>query len=220
MDHDRFDQLTVQLVHGATRRTLLHRLGGTSLAAFLGLIGPGHDPTAVAAKGHGTHRRRKADRHKRSETQDHLRAQAKDCGKKGGPCCAPDNSCRGKLNCVGGVCAKPDQGGGTCPTDCPAPFVLDAACQCVCPPGVVCCVDGACPTGQDCFNGICSCRGVNCTDGTGICAFGRTCQAGGNGLSCCCSTNGNTQVPCAPGPNAVCCSGFCGDDRVCAAQPV
>jgi hypothetical protein len=51
VDHDRFDQLTVQLAHGTTRRSFLHRIGGVSLATFLGVVRRGHDPE-VAAKGH------------------------------------------------------------------------------------------------------------------------------------------------------------------------
>ena len=114
MDQERFDQLTVQLAHGTTRRTLLQGLGGTGLAAFLGIIGLGHGPEVVAAKGHGRQNRRQAHRHKRSARQEHLRSRDDDCGKKGGACCPPDDACHGNLSCVAGVCVKPNRGGGNC----------------------------------------------------------------------------------------------------------
>jgi hypothetical protein len=218
MDHTRFDRLTARFAHGATRRALVHRLAGTGLAALLGTAGLRQESSDARGRNRSDKRRKGA--HAQSAGRHRLRAQARGCGKKGRACCAPDDSCRGKLSCVDGVCTKPVHGGGQCQTECPAPLVPDESCQCACPPGVACCVDGACPAGQDCNNWICSCRGSDCTaEGNSICVFGRTCQDGGNGLSCCCSLNGNPQFPCGPGPNPGCCSGFCGADGFCAPPP-
>ena len=51
MEQTRFDRLTVQLADGTTRRTLLNRLGGASLAAVFSMIGLRQAPDRSDARG-------------------------------------------------------------------------------------------------------------------------------------------------------------------------
>jgi hypothetical protein len=83
-----------------------------------------------------------------------------------------------------------------------------------------CGAGGPCPAGADCRNGACECRHFDCPTGDNTrCTLGEVCNPEGSSIRCCCSPNGNTQFECTPGLNAICCSGYCNDNKVCAPLP-
>jgi len=236
MDGDRFDSLVELLTHSRSRRGALGGLLGGVLTSLLGRevaakrTGHGHSAHAKKLKSQQVianavkcrpEGRRCDQRHSCCDDLGCVAGRCITCPPGAvvfnGACCTPTtceeqnkncgaiaDTCGGQIESCGD-CTLPEVcGGGGTPNVCGEP-------------PVTCGSGGTCPAGADCINNVCSCRHNLCPTGdSGLCAHGEICNPAGSSLRCCCSPTGNIQVPCAPGPNAICCSGFCGADSVCA----
>lgn len=200
MDDRRFDAFTKHLAETPSRRRVLKGLAGGIAGGLLVRLGAAGTAAAKCAAPNVRCRGVCCPAPTNGTATCADRTCGIACNSGYVPCngaCVPGNCC------TNADCAFPDTCGGGGVTN-------------VC--GHIACVNGTCPAGQDCLNDTCSCHFNPCASDSD-CVFGTesTCQAGGNGLSCCCIPNGAGN--CAPGPNGSCCSGYCDTNNLCAAPP-
>jgi hypothetical protein len=194
MDSERFDTLARSLTKPRTRRSLAHLLGALSLG---GILSAQSVREAAAAKRIGGAACMKGSQCKTGKCAGPAGQKTCSCSKKFPNCSQPtDGSFK--------ICCQ-----GTCITGSPCPgnhFCGNSADGCG---GTVNC--GTCQGGEVCeFTATtkeCVCSIGTCNVNGDCFASAQVCQAGTNGLKCCCNSDGFS--PCTPGPNTSCCSGFC-----------
>ncbi len=204
MDHQRFDDLTRSLAHGASRRGVLRLLAGSALGGVLGLLGLEEAAAACRLAGQrcdATHRccagakcasngRCKCKVSQNFFACDGPGTRCVDvgtsethCGGCGNPSCGSDEIC------LNGGCVN------TCQDGLHNAQETDVDCG-----GPICarCDDGRmCTNGDDCKSGVCSsgvCQAPSCTDGvqngglfvgeSDIDCGGEVCPKCANGKTC------------------------------------
>ena len=221
MDENRFDDITIAIAEGETRRTILRRLFGGSLAAAVAATGLSIGVEEAEA------RRNCRQTCRRKNSKQARRRCRQRC--KNRPQCTRNNQCTSPQICGGGACT----GGGLCTTD--------AQCSngqtCVngrCIGGGSCKKNAQCISGQVCMGGKCHyqiCPAVTrteCANEPGTCGpAGSQCvclqEAGSGGRVACSDVSyaDCTATPvCDPANPATCPAGWlCTNNPCCPGSP-
>ena len=214
MDASRFDQLAVSVAHAAgSRRSLLHRLAGGSVAAALAAIGIG-DFTSEDAEAQKKKKKKKGGScRKRCTQRGWSRAKRQACKAKckkagggagtgggGTTTCSTNAQCSGGLACINKTCQA-----CTLASQCDGLVCVDGLCVGAGPTGCTA-VPDTCPDPLICVGTVCVLPGTACVGGVGgSCpTAGETCLLG----ICVEECTGPTDT-CSGGAAEVCVLGIC-----------
>jgi hypothetical protein len=184
MDSDRFDDLTLALAEGLSRRGILRAAGGLA-ASGLALFGVDRDEEAAAKRRRRRRNKKKKKKCKGGKTRCNgkcVRLSSNDdhCGSCG-------NTCGSNESCQDGTCGN---GNGNCTPNC-----QNKACGANDGCGGTC-KTGTCPDGRTCQNGTCVCPFQCCANSD--CAPNQNCVTVNDSKFCFCKPEQVCGQVCCP----------------------